>query len=103
MSAITKPRTSIFAAIGSLFSSGIDIENEETVKLDQELLDVLSSLASKEANVEQAINANGSNNSKKGGIRKKYVTPEIKSIKEMTSENLEKMIETLRDKEIDDK
>ena len=85
MSTITKPRTSIFAAIGSLFSSGIDIGNEETVKLDQELLDVLSSLASKEANVEQAINVANSS-SKKGGFGKKINPNTEKAMRAMHKE-----------------
>ena len=104
MSTITKSRTSIWTVFVSLFSSGIDIEGIEDEKLPEELNDALKGLSDKEKNVEQAINVNGVNNSKKGGIRKKYVTSEIKPIKEMTAENLEKMIETLsNDKEIGDK
>ena len=103
MSAITKPRTRILAAIGSLFSSGIDVEINDS-ELPKELDAVLKSLAIKEKEVEQAITGNISNNSKKGGIRKKYVTSEVTSSKEMTPEKLEEMIKTLKDsKEIGDK
>ena len=70
MSTITKPRTNIFAAIGSLFSSGIDVEENEDIKLPEELSDALKSLANKEAKVEETINV-ASNSSKRGGFAKK--------------------------------
>ena len=70
MSAISKPRTNIFAAIGSLFSSGIDVEENEDIKLPEELSDALKSLANKEAKVEETINV-ASNSSKRGGFAKK--------------------------------
>ena len=71
MSTITKTRTNnIFAAIGSLFSSGIDVEGNEEIKLSDDLEAVLRSLSSKEKDVEQPINA-VNNSSKKGGFGKK--------------------------------
>ena len=70
MSTITKSRTNIFAAIGSLFSSGIDVESIDETELPEELNDVLESLSNKERNVEQAINV-ASNSSKRGGFAKK--------------------------------
>lgn len=85
MSTITKPRTSIFAAIGSLFSSGIDVEGNEEIKLPTELSDVLKSLSSKEASVEQAINV-ANTSSKKGGFGKKINPNTEKAMRAMHKE-----------------
>ena len=104
MNATAKSRTSLISLFKSLFSSEIDIEENEDIKLPEELNKVWEGLDNTAKNiVAEPITSNTSNNSKKGGIRKKYVTPEIKTIKEMSTEKLEKMIETLnKDKEIGD-
>ena len=85
MSTITKPRTNIFTAIGSLFSSGIDVEGNEEIKLPTELSDVLKSLSSKEASVEQAINV-ANTSSKKGGFGKKINPNTEKAMRAMHKE-----------------
>ena len=85
MSTITKTRTNIFAAIGSLFSSGIDVEGNEEIKLPTELSDVLKSLSSKETSVEQAINVANSS-SKKGGFGKKINPNTEKAMRAMHKE-----------------
>ena len=85
MSTITKTRTNIFAAIGSLFSSGIDVEGNEEIKLPTELSDVLKSLSSKETSVEQAINVANSS-SKKGGFAKKINPNTEKAMRAMHNE-----------------
>lgn len=105
MSTITKPRTSFISLFKSLFSSEIDVVETNNAELPKELDEVWKGLDNTaKKTVEEPITSNTSNSSKKGGIRKKYVTPEIKHIKEMTQENLDKMIETLKDdKEIGDK
>lgn len=92
MSAITKPRTNIFAAIGSLFSSGIDIEVNEDIKLPEELNDALKALANKEANVEQAINV-ANNSSKRGGFAKKINPNTEKAMRAMHKEVKQQVVE----------
>ena len=97
MSAITKPRTNIFAAIGSLFSSGIDIEVNEDIKLPEELNDALKALANKEANVEQAINVDNKS-SKKGGFGKK-INPDTEKAMRAMHKEVQKSVEDDRERE----
>ena len=85
MNTVTKPRTNIFTAIGSLFSSGIDIEDSEAIKLPEELSDALKALANKEANVELAINVDNKP-SKKGGFGKKINPSTEKAMRAMHNE-----------------
>ena len=92
MSAITKPRTNIFAAIGSLFSSGIDVEENEDIKLPEELSDALKSLANKEAKVEQAINVDNKS-SKKGGFGKKINPNTEKAMRAIHEEVKQQIVE----------
>lgn len=92
MSAITKPRTNIFAAIGSLFSSGIDIEGSEDIKLSEELTDALKALSNKEKNVEQAINV-ANNSSKRGGFGKKINPNTEKAMRAIHKEVKQQVVE----------
>lgn len=69
MSTITKSRPSFLSVLKSLFSSKVDIEEIEDIKLPEELDDVLKSLKVKEDAVEKSINV--ANSSKKGGFGKK--------------------------------
>ena len=85
MSTITKSRTNIFAAIGSLFSSGIDIEVNEDIKLPEELSAALKALSNEEANVEQAITVDNKS-SKKGGFGKKINPNTEKAMRAMHKE-----------------
>ena len=85
MSTITKPRTNIFAAIGSLFSSGIDVDGIEEEKLSDDLAAVLRSLSTKEKDVEQPINAVNAS-SKKGGFGKKINPNTEKAMRAMHKE-----------------
>ena len=89
MGTITK--TNMFSAIARLFSSEIDIENEEDVNLDQELLDVLKSLASKEAKVAQPINAADNKASKRGGFAKKISPNTEKAMRALHQQVQEKV------------
>ena len=85
MSTITRQRTSVFSALRSLFSSGIDIEGTEEIKLSEDLEAVLRSLSTKERAVEQAINVAGSS-SKKGRFGKKINPNTEKAMRAMHKE-----------------
>lgn len=66
MSAITKSRTNIFAALGSLFSSGEDIIEYNEDDLTPDLKKVVNSINTRD--VESCV---VNNSSKKGGFGKK--------------------------------
>lgn len=84
MSTITKSRTSFLSVFKSLFSSEVDIEDYEDVKLPPELNDTLKSLEIKEKEAEVAINV-GNNSSKKGGFGKKINPNTEKAMRAMHS------------------
>ena len=98
MSTITKTITNIFTDIGSLFSSGIDVDGIEEEKLSDDLAAVLRSLSTKEKDVEQPINA-VNNSSKKGGFGKRINPIENKKTEKAMRAMHQKVKKTVGDKE----
>ena len=84
MSIATK-RTNIIDVFKSIFSSDLEIEKYEDIKLPEELNNALKSIETKEQRVEQAINMQ-SNSSKKGGFGKKIDPNTEKAMRAMHKE-----------------
>ena len=106
MSSETKARINLFAPFMQIFASGIDVEridenefNDEQRKSQAKADELMKGSA-------EPLNVTGGNNrSNRAKLNKTYKAEvkDVSSNKEMSPENLEKMIKTLgKDKEIGD-